>query len=106
MSSIFDTQHKPGQSYSISFNRLISGFLDGNASRTVEIVWSPGYEGIVGNERADELAKDVVELRSGETGSRASAVRRSKEQMKRAWRREWERSLALTNCLIKYCRFR
>ncbi|KAL1672247.1 RnaseH domain, transposon factor [Schizophyllum commune] len=65
--------------------------LDEEQRLEVEIEWCPGHKDIVGNKRADALAKRAAEEHSTETRSRTNALRRVLEETLAAWRREWDR---------------
>ncbi len=87
----FDMSSKPGQSFCIIFNKKIHELLE-DEDHNVELAWAPGHTGIQGNERADELAKEAVELEAKIAGSRSNALRRSKEKLRREWTRTWKNS--------------
>ncbi|KAJ6550491.1 hypothetical protein DFH09DRAFT_848653, partial [Mycena vulgaris] len=57
ITTIVDLKPRAGQLYAHQFHQRICAFLDANPERTVEISWSPGHYNIVGNDRADKLAK-------------------------------------------------
>src|SRR5262249_52994100 len=65
-------------------------FLRDNQLRTVEVSWVPGHQNIIGNERADKLAKSAAELASAVGGSRAYIKRINKLRLKRNWVKEWQ----------------
>ncbi|KAF5350420.1 hypothetical protein D9758_012444 [Tetrapyrgos nigripes] len=90
--TIFDTSPKPGQTYCTIFWRRVTDFLDALPNHTVEISWVPSHTGIVGNERADGLAKDTCNLANNEgwIGTRSHAIRRNRERKERQWKRKWE----------------
>jgi hypothetical protein len=69
-------------------------FLDQDETRRINLAWSPGHNGIKGNERADELAKQAVGLASTApwTSSRSNATRRAKERCAKDWVKEWTRT--------------
>lgn len=85
----FDPKPRAGQLYAVNFHSKICTFLEENAARSVNLEWSPGHSDIPGNDRADALAKEGAELASREPGSRSNALRRAKEAVQRAWRKEW-----------------
>ncbi|KAJ3837383.1 hypothetical protein EV361DRAFT_806239, partial [Lentinula raphanica] len=54
--SIFNVTPKPGQAYCLNFHKKVKAFL-ADPMHTVEIAWTPSHTRIIGNERADQLAK-------------------------------------------------
>ncbi|KAJ6550389.1 hypothetical protein DFH09DRAFT_888325, partial [Mycena vulgaris] len=62
ITTIFGPKPRAGQLYAHQFHQKICAFLDAYPEHTVEISWSPGHYDIVGNDRADKLAKAGVEM--------------------------------------------
>ncbi|KZT64189.1 hypothetical protein DAEQUDRAFT_679008 [Daedalea quercina L-15889] len=93
ISTIFETRTSTAQGYSRTFRELIIQYLDAHQDNKVTVEWTPGHEGITGNELADQLAKDAADLAPPhKLASRASARRRAKERAHKAWIDEWKNS--------------
>ncbi|PPR03941.1 hypothetical protein CVT26_001146 [Gymnopilus dilepis] len=94
ISSIFDPKPRGGQLYSYTFCNKICDFLDNNPQAQIHISWCPSHCGILGNERADQLAKEATQLaHNSPIGvTRTNALRRAKLAVLKTWRREWQRS--------------
>ena len=58
------TSERPGSSQRTSqkFVEAATHFLNENREAHIEVAWVPGYMGIAGNDRADEVAKEATEL--------------------------------------------
>ncbi|GBE87945.1 hypothetical protein SCP_1201710 [Sparassis crispa] len=93
ISTIFEPKTGPGQGHGRIFRQTITEFLDANPENTVEIAWSPGHKGIIGNERADKLAKQATKIVDGTfTTTRAHALRRANEKAFERWTAEWKKT--------------
>ncbi|KAF8587536.1 hypothetical protein K439DRAFT_1337999 [Ramaria rubella] len=88
--NIFEAAPIAGQDYSTRFRESIIAFLDADPTHTVEIAWSPGHEGIRGNERADKLAKAATQLRGSNQTTGTHALHLAKTKVIDNWRREWK----------------
>ncbi|KAF8828234.1 hypothetical protein HHX47_DHR4000457 [Lentinula edodes] len=90
--SIFDTSPKPGQVYCSNFYRKVVEFLDSDPLHSVEVAWVPSHIGIIGNERADFLAKMGTEQKNEAMWgrSRSNALRLNKVRAEREWKKKWE----------------
>ena len=87
--SIFTPSVHPAQLCSLLFRKHIVSFLDSSPQTTVTVKWSPGHADILGNERADSLAKDATLLHSP-IGPTFSYLRhRAKRQVKVTWKQQW-----------------
>ena len=81
ISTIFEVKTSTAQGYSRSFRELTTAFLDAHPENTVTVEWTPGHEGITGNEMADELAKDAANTAPPHRlASRAAARREARER--------------------------
>ncbi|TFY57753.1 hypothetical protein EVJ58_g6828 [Rhodofomes roseus] len=88
--SIFEAKAGPSQGHSRVFREAITTFLDADPARSVEIAWTPGHQGIIGNEAADRLAKDATDLDAGHSrATRANALSRAKAQARDKWVTAW-----------------
>ncbi|KAJ6558406.1 hypothetical protein B0H19DRAFT_1261927 [Mycena capillaripes] len=68
-------------------------FLDRNPEHTIDIDWSPGYEGIEENERADELTKAGGKVWcANETTTLTHARRVAKEKAPARWTEKWKKT--------------
>jgi hypothetical protein len=89
--SIFNTHIHPSQSFSIMFHNNVSSFLDSSPQTQVTVAWVPSHSGIVGNERADVLAKHTTPLPSA-VGATFSYLRHcAKRHIKSTWKTIWEK---------------
>lgn len=61
----------------------------------VYIAWIPGHHNIVGNERADELAKAATRRDDMPHSTYANARRRNKEGIRQKWTESWYRDVAM-----------
>jgi ribonuclease HI len=60
LQSIFGKAQRPGQAQALTFRHHIEDFLDRDTAHTVQVDWSPGHLGILGNEKADMLANTAA----------------------------------------------
>ncbi|KDQ56380.1 hypothetical protein JAAARDRAFT_310447 [Jaapia argillacea MUCL 33604] len=65
-------------------------FLDQNVEHTLELGWSLGHEGICGNKKADQLAKDASELWCLDNPTLTHAKRITKARALSDWTAEWK----------------
>ena len=87
-------EEKPGLSQHISqeFVEVAMSFLNKNQRASIGVSWVPGHMGIEGNDRADELAKEVTELEpTTETTTIAKLHWQLHAKMKTEWTIEWAR---------------
>ncbi|KAF7373478.1 Reverse transcriptase from mobile element jockey protein [Mycena sanguinolenta] len=92
LATICDPKPRAGQTYAHKFHGIMCAFLDKDPANTVEVAWSPGHCDILGNERADELAKAGIKLATTNRGTRSYALRKSKERVLKVWKKEWKKS--------------
>ena len=57
ISKIFEGSHGKSQAHSRAFRKHISKILNETERRRIAISWCPGHAGIIGNDKADKLAK-------------------------------------------------
>jgi len=90
--AIFDPKPRSGQHYASSFHTTTTKFLDDDPSHQLSVSWCPGHADILGNERADQLAKEANDLpwSAPISTSRANAIRRSKMSSQKIWVKQWE----------------
>jgi len=81
------------------FRRNISKILDGNEDIKIAISWCPGHAGIVGNVRADELAKSGSSQPplNPDYKSQAYIAALHKRELLEAWKFKWSNTPNLPN---------
>jgi hypothetical protein len=87
--SITDTTAHPAQGASILFCRHINSLLSTLGSIDIELAWIPGHHGIIGNERADSIAKDAVNKRPLFHSTISWAREKAKSRATKTWQTEW-----------------
>lgn len=92
LQSILEPKIDAGQSFAWRFRQLIFEFLDQDDNRTVDIAWSPGHKDIMGNERADTLAKAGAERWSRDHQTITHSRRKAKEKVLADWTRKWKQT--------------
>jgi len=104
--AIFDLKPRSGQHYASTLYTTVVKFLDDDPVHRLSISWCPGHADILGNERADELAKEAndLPLSAPISTTRANAVRRSKMASQKAWVKQWKSTpkrgaFAISNCI-------
>jgi len=92
--AIFDPKPQLGQLYTAKFHQRMAQFLDDNTTRAIEINWCPSHCKIKGNDRADELAKEAMQMAWNTPigTSRAFTLHRAKATTQTAWIRDWQRT--------------
>ena len=86
------TKEAPGSSQQVSrkFVEAATTFLDENRQATIEVSWVPGHMGIIGNDRADTIAKEATKLKPAtETTTMAKLLQQLRKRMKTEWISEW-----------------
>jgi len=82
----------PGSSQHINFHTrsLIIPFLESSNQHHIEIAWTPGHKNIVGNERADTLAKAATEIAVDTPPISLSHEKaQSRQHLITSWTTEW-----------------
>jgi len=104
--AIFDLKPRSGKHYASTLYTTVVKFLDDDPVHRLSISWCPGHADILGNERADELAKEANDLpwSAPISTTRANAVRRSKMASQKAWVKQWKSTpkrgaFAISNCI-------
>ncbi|KAF9067107.1 hypothetical protein BDP27DRAFT_1384085 [Rhodocollybia butyracea] len=89
--SIFDTSPKSGQLYCSNFYHKMVVFLEADPSHTVEIAWTSSHTGIIGNKRADKLAKAGTELASEVAWNRSQSnvICMNRKCAEMEWQKQW-----------------
>ncbi|KAG8794770.1 hypothetical protein FRC16_010367 [Serendipita sp. 398] len=78
------------QSESQDFLEAAKGFLDGHPQTSIHISWVPGHRNILGNDRADGIAKAACHLEPQTTKTTlAHYYRTVKKSLIDAWRNAW-----------------
>jgi hypothetical protein len=91
LKSIDDVSDHPSQCTSIIFQKYIDAFLT-DPSHDVTLSWIPGHKGFQGNEEADSLAKEAVNLRPPILHSTVSwALEHAKVHSLKLWHQDWLR---------------
>jgi len=67
-------------------------WLEKNSDNTLRIAWCPGHSDIPGNERADQLAKEVALFPSSSEPTITHSIRHAREYLKRSWNISWRNS--------------
>lgn len=90
--AITDPQPSSAQYYMLSFHNYIRPLLTNNANLSIAVSWCPSHCDILGNERADELAKEATSLESQASFSttQSNTKRRSKRAALLLWQQEWK----------------
>jgi len=87
--TIFNPFVHSSQQCSLLFRHNVLSILDSSPQAKVTVKWSPGHAGVLGNERADFLAKQATPLPSV-VGATFSYLRhRAKRRVKTEWKAEW-----------------
>jgi ribonuclease HI len=89
LSTITDTSAHPAQGASILFRRHIDNLLLTSNPFDVELIWIPGHKGILGNERADSIAKAAVNHHPIFASTISWAREKAKSRALKTWRTEW-----------------
>jgi len=89
ISSITDTTAHPAQGASILFRRHMDSLLSTLNPFDIELIWIPGHKGILGNERADSIAKAAVNHQPIFASTISWAREKAKSRALKAWHTEW-----------------
>jgi len=89
ISSIIDTTAHPAQGASILFHRHMDNLISTLNPFDVEFIWIPGHKSILGNERADSIAKAAVDHRPIFASTISWAREKAKSRALKTWRTEW-----------------
>jgi len=93
LSSAFDPSTHPGQQCSLLFRKNIITMLERHPSPRVTAKWSPGHSAVIGNEKADALAKQGTKHRSLMRESTYSHLKhRARMRAQLLWRKQWARN--------------
>lgn len=84
----------PSQYIALQIRHSIEDFLTTSSLHHIQIAWIPGHHNIVGNERADELAKEATGRNDMSHSTYANARRRNKEGIRQKWTESWHRDVA------------
>jgi ribonuclease HI len=84
----------PSQYIVLQIRRSLEDFLTTSPLHHVQIAWIPGHHNVVGNERADELAKEATRHNDTFHSTFANACRRNKEEILQKWTESWNRDVA------------
>ena len=90
--SIFLSKPGPSQRFFISFCEHACDFLAADASHEISVSWVPSHIGIVGNERADELAKEAAQMEGPASATYSHLRRRANERVLETWIEDWAES--------------
>jgi len=95
--SAFDPSTHPGQQCSLLFRKNIIGMLGRHPSLWIKASWSPGHSGVVGNKRADALAKQGTRLKLLTHNSTYSHLRHhARMRAQLLWRKQWAKDVPKT----------
>jgi len=98
----------PGSSQHINLHTcsLIISFLESSNQHYIEITWAPGHKNVVGNERADTLAKAATEIIVDNPPISLSHKKsQSHQHLVSAWTEEWRKQLQRPSTLLQANRF-
>ena len=84
----FDADPGPSQDQALIFRKFVVKLL-AHPRRTVEIAWVPGHQGVQGNERADELAKEAAYLPAVDRATYAHMRRSARHRALVSWTQKW-----------------
>ncbi|QRW27053.1 Reverse transcriptase (RNA-dependent DNA polymerase) [Rhizoctonia solani] len=89
--SIADLSRHPCQYASRIFVPAAKAFVEGHPERSIHITWTPGHNGVEGNERADRLANEGARVAPTPlfnrtiTWAKEQATRKTVRSWKKAW---------------------
>lgn len=86
VSTILDSRPRPSQRFSISFCEHAAEWLAADGSHQLSVSWVPSHVGVLGNERADELAKAAAPMEGPTSATYSYLRRRAKERVLEKWR--------------------
>ena len=91
--AISDPKPQAAQLFAAKFHNSITPLLETHPNLSISISWCPSHCGIIGNDRANQLAKEATQLERNTpySVSRSNAVRRTKSTTLKLWKQEWEK---------------
>ena len=98
----------PGTSQHVNLHTrgLIISFLERSAQHHIEVAWAPGHKKIVGNEKADALAKAATEIAVEDPPISLSYEKaQTRLQLVESWTTAWLRQLQQPSAFLQANRF-
>ena len=98
----------PGTSQHINLDSRIRiiAFLESSAQNHIEIAWAPGHKKIIGNERADALAKAATEVAVNDPPVSLSYEKaQARHHLVESWTTEWHKQLQRPSAFLQANRF-
>ena len=98
----------PGTSQHVNLHTrgLIISFLERSAQHHIEVAWAPGHKKIVGNEKADALAKAATEIAVEDPPISLSYEKaQARLQLVESWTTAWLRQLQQPSAFLQANRF-
>ena len=102
----FDVVPGSSQHTNLHTRSLIISFLESSNQHYIEIAWALGHKNIVGNERADTLAKAATEIAIDTPPISLSHEKaQSRQHLITAWTTEWRKQLQRPSSFLQANRF-
>ena len=98
----FDVAPGTSQHTNLHTRFLIISFLELSAQNHIEIAWAPGHKNIIGNERADALAKAATEIMVDDPPISLSYEKaQTRQHLVDSWTAEWHKQLQRPSAFLQ-----